>query len=183
MGMAVPVYYTADMVRALPDDGNRYEVVYGELLVTPSPRPWHEIVTIRLLADLSVYLERFPVAQLFGSHSDISWGREDVLVSPDIIVVPLDHIRKLRWDAVMHLLLAVEVLSPSSLRFDRFAKRKLFQEMGVPLYWVIDADRREVEVWTPDDAFPVTETHRLTWHPGGAGEPFFLELGRLFRPL
>lgn len=39
MGMAAPIYYTADMVRALPDDGNRYEVVHGELLVTPSPRP------------------------------------------------------------------------------------------------------------------------------------------------
>src|SRR5216117_3264253 len=35
MGMAAPLYYTADQVRALPDDGNRYEVVYGELLVTP----------------------------------------------------------------------------------------------------------------------------------------------------
>ena len=183
MGMAVPVYHTADMVRALPDDGNRYEVVYGELLVTPAPRPWHEVVTIRLLTALGGYLDRYPVAQLFGSHSDISWGREDVLVSPDIIVVPLDHIRKLRWDAVMHLLLAVEVLSPSSLRFDRFTKRKLFQEMGVPLYWVIEADRREVEVWTPGDAFPVTERQRLLWLPDGAGELFTLELDHLFRPL
>ncbi len=39
MGMAAPIYYTADMVRALPEDGNRYEVVYGELVVTPAPRP------------------------------------------------------------------------------------------------------------------------------------------------
>ena len=37
MGMAAPIYYTADMVRAMPDDGNRYEVAYGELLVTPAP--------------------------------------------------------------------------------------------------------------------------------------------------
>jgi hypothetical protein len=44
MGMAVPIYYTADMVRALPEDGNRYEVVYGELVVTPAPRPWHEFM-------------------------------------------------------------------------------------------------------------------------------------------
>ena len=40
MGMAAPIYYTADMVRALPEDRNRYEVVYGELVVTPAPRPW-----------------------------------------------------------------------------------------------------------------------------------------------
>ena len=48
MGMAASIYYTADMVRALPDDGNRYEVVYGELLVTPSPRPWHQVLVQRL---------------------------------------------------------------------------------------------------------------------------------------
>lgn len=48
MGMAAPLYYTAEMVRALPDDGNRYETVHGELLVTPAPRPWHQEVVDRL---------------------------------------------------------------------------------------------------------------------------------------
>ncbi len=44
MGMAVPIYYSAEMVRTLPDDGNRYETVFGELLVTPAPRLWHQAV-------------------------------------------------------------------------------------------------------------------------------------------
>ena len=57
MGMAAPVYFTAEMVRAMPDDGNRYEVVYGELLVTPAPRPWHQIVVHRLSVALDNYLE------------------------------------------------------------------------------------------------------------------------------
>ena len=61
MGMAAPVYYTADMVRALPDDGNRYEVVYGELLVTPAPRAWHQILVLRLAAALKAYLGRYPL--------------------------------------------------------------------------------------------------------------------------
>ncbi len=52
MGMAAPTYWTADMVRALPEDGNRYEVVYGELLVTPSPRMWHEVLIHRLFGAL-----------------------------------------------------------------------------------------------------------------------------------
>jgi len=47
MGMAAPVYYTADMVRTLPDDGNRYEVAHGELLVTPAPRLWHQKLVTR----------------------------------------------------------------------------------------------------------------------------------------
>src|SRR5438034_10080720 len=52
MGMVAPVYYTADMVRALPDDGNRYEVVHGELLVTPAPRLWHQKLVGRLYSAL-----------------------------------------------------------------------------------------------------------------------------------
>ena len=79
MGMAAPIYYTADQVRAMPDDGNRYEVVYGELLVTPSPRPWHQVVVQRLSLALGKYLEREPVGSLLESPADISWG-QDVLV-------------------------------------------------------------------------------------------------------
>jgi hypothetical protein len=60
MGMVAPVYYTVDMVRALPDDGNRYEVVHGELLVTPAPRPWHEVIVGRLHSALAAYLRGEP---------------------------------------------------------------------------------------------------------------------------
>jgi hypothetical protein len=52
MGMAAPVYYTAEMVRALPEDGNRYEAVFGELLVTPAPRVWHQAIVSRLVEAL-----------------------------------------------------------------------------------------------------------------------------------
>jgi hypothetical protein len=52
MGMVAPIYYTAEMVRALPEDGNRYEVVHGELLVTPARRPWHEVIVGRLYGAL-----------------------------------------------------------------------------------------------------------------------------------
>ena len=87
MGMAAPVYYTADMVRALPDDGNRYETVHGELLVTPAPRPVHQYVIALLLERLVPYLARYRVGQLLTSPADISWGNPDVLVQPDIFVV------------------------------------------------------------------------------------------------
>jgi Uma2 family endonuclease len=92
MGMAAPTYWTADMVRALPDDGNRYEVVYGELLVTPAPRVWHEVLVQRLLVAFDAYLRREPVGIVLGSRADISWA-DDVLVQPDVFVVPLDEAR------------------------------------------------------------------------------------------
>ena len=182
MGMAATTYWTADMVRALPEDGNRYEVVNGELLVTPAPRPWHEVLQSRLLIAIARYLEREPVGIVLGSRADISWA-DDVLVQPDIFVVPMDQARTLDWTRYKDLLLIAEVLSPSTARADRFLKRRRYQEAGVPLYWVVDGDARAVEVWTPEIRFPVVERERLHWQPVGAATPFTLVLAELFKPL
>ena len=182
MGMAAPVYYTADMVRAMPDDGNRYEVVYGELLVTPAPRPWHQIVVHRLSYALEHYVRSQPVGIVLTSPADISWG-PDVLVQPDVFVVAPDEARTLTWTRMQTLLLVAEVLSPSSVRGDRFLKRLRYREARVPLYWVVDADGGFVEIWTPADDFPLLERERLVWHPAGAPLPFDLSLDKLFHPL
>jgi Uma2 family endonuclease len=182
MGMAAPIYYTAGMVRAMPDDGNRYEVVYGELLVTPAPRPWHQVVVQRLTLALGKYLEREAAGLVLSSPADISWG-PDVLLQPDVFVVPLEEARTLTWSRMRTLLLVAEVLSPSSLKGDRFLKRLRYREAGVPLYWVVDGDERVVEVWTPADDFPAIERDRLVWRPAVVAEPFTLPLEELFRPL
>ncbi len=182
MGMAAPIYYTADMVRALPNDGNRYEVVYGELLVTPAPRPWHGIIQSRLLVAIATYLGRQPVGEVFGSRADISWG-PDVLVSPDVFVVTIEQARTLEWSQMRDLLLVAEVLGPSSGKHDRFIKRRRYQEAGIPLYWIVDADEEQVEIWTPADSFPRFERDQVIWHPSGAREAFSLSLGELFRPI
>ena len=186
MGMSHPdpIYHTADMVRALIDESHawpRYETVYGELLVSPAPRVRHERVTMALAAKLWQYLEREPVAEVMRSPADISWGRADVLVQPDVFVIPVGLASADGWVAVRHLLLAAETLSPSTARHDRFTKRRLYQQQGVPLYWIVDADARHVEVWTPADDFPRFERERLAWHPDGAATPFTLDLAALFR--
>jgi Uma2 family endonuclease len=183
MGMAAPIYYTADMVREMPDDGNRYEVVYGELLVTPAPRALHQRLVLRLATALEAYLGRQPDAGLvFISPADISWGA-DVLVQPDVFVVAADEGRTLTWSRMRTLPLVVEVLSPSTARADRFLKRLRYREAKVPLYWLVDGDERSVEIWTPADDFPVIERERLVWHPVSVGQPFVLTLEELFRPV
>ena len=182
MGMAAPIYFTAEMVRALPDDGNRYETVRGELLVTPAPRLLHQEVVIRVLEALRSYLRLEPVGHALTSPADISWG-PDTLVQPDVFVVPLEQARTLDWSRIRDLLLVIEVLSPSTARYDRFTKRRLYQEVGTPVYWMVDAEGSQVEVWTPEAAFPQMERHRVTWHPGGARTPFTLHLAELFRPI
>lgn len=182
MGMAAPTYWTADMVRQLPDDGNRYEVVYGELLVTPAPRLDHQLLVSRLAVAIAKYLEDEPVGIMLTSPADISWGR-DVLVQPDVFVIPRNEAASRDWSRVRTLLLVGEVLSPSTARADRFTKRRRYQEAGVPVYWIVDGDERRVEVWTSEPDVPVIEMERLTWHPAGARRVFTLELADLFRPV
>ncbi|MDF1504467.1 Uma2 family endonuclease [Roseisolibacter sp. H3M3-2] len=185
-----PTYHTADMVRALIDEERawpRYETIWGELHVTPAPRPWHQLVVGRLQHALVTYLERERVGVLLGAPADISWGRDDVLVQPDIFVMPVEMARAAveadTWMPVCHLLLAVEVLSPGSVRADRFTKRTLYQKMNVPLYWAIEPDAHVVEVWTPDAHFPTVERETLTWHPAPDAPAFVLRLAELFRPI
>ncbi len=182
MGMALPIYYSAEMVRTLPEDGKRYETVHGELLVTPAPRGLHQEMVLRLARRLADYSEAIGIGHVMLSPADISWS-DDTLVQPDVFVVALDEARTMDWSFMKSLLIAVEVLSPSSTRADRFTKRRLYQEVGVPLYWVVDADEQFIEVWTPDTKFPHFEREHLTWQPAGAQEPLRISLAELFRPL
>lgn len=182
MGMAAPGYYTAEMVRSMPDDGNRYEIVYGELLVTPAPRPWHQVLVHRLSVAIELYLRAEPVGAVLSSPADISWG-PDVLLQPDVFVVPREEARTLTWSRMRTLVLVAEVLSPSSMKSDRFIKRVRYREADVPLYWVVDGDDMSVEVWTLANDFPAVEREELVWLPAGAGEPFRLRLDELFQPV
>lgn len=123
--------YTVDEVLAFPDDGNRYELVDGELLVTPAPAQPHEIVLIRLSAQVYQYLDPLADgAQVFFSRGDVIWGPEEY-VQPDLFVVPRNEVTG-NWRDCQHLLLAVEVVSPSSARGDRFKKRSLYQSRAIP---------------------------------------------------
>ncbi len=177
-----PAYWTAAMARELPDDGRRYEVVHGELLVTPAPRAPHQLVVQRLHLLLAAYLEAEPVGAAWLSPADISWD-PGTLVQPDLFVVDPAEARTLDWAAMQHLLLVIEVLSPSTARADRFTKRRRYQEARVPLYWIVDPERERVEIWGPDAVEPVLEPQQLTWHPAGARQPLRIKLPAVFRPL
>ena len=182
MGMAAPVYYSAEMVRKLPDDGKRYETVHGELLVTPAPRWWHQHIVLSLARKLADYVDRHELGVVIVSPADISWS-PDTLVQPDVFVANLEEARTGEWRSMKTLLLVVEVLSPGTARQDRFSKRRLYQEVGVPLYWIVDPYQKAVEVWTPEAQFPFVERERVVWKPSDAEGAFVLELEELFRPI
>lgn len=178
-----PLYWTAEMVRALPDDGRRHETLFGELVVSPAPAGPHQLVVQRLFLALSRYEERVPaMGVVFLSPADLSWA-EDVLVQPDLFVVARDQARTLTWGRMQDLRLAIEVLSPSTARVDRYRKRALYQRFAVGETWLVDAERERIERWTPSATQPALETARLVWTPVAGAEPFELDVPSLFAPI
>jgi len=179
MGMPATTYYSAADLLGMPDDGNKYEVVHGELLVSPSPRMAHQRIVGRLFGLLLAYLDAQPIGEVHPG-GDVHWGL-DSLVIPDLLVIDAESAKANDWKQMNRPLLCVEVLSPSSTRQDRFTKRRLYQEVGIPQYWLMDADAHLMEVWTPEATFPVTEHGEVRWQPDGADEPLVIRLDELFR--
>lgn len=166
--------WTAHRVRALPDDGNRYELVSGELVVTPAPRGLHQVAVLSLIRRLDPWLLARDSGRLLMSPADISLG-EDELLQPDLFVYRTADGGALRdWPDIEELLLVAEVSSPSTARYDRTLKRRRYQRARVPEYWVVDIDARLIERWRPDDDRPEIVTERIEWD--GLG----IDLGVLF---
>jgi len=169
-----------ELIAAAPLATPRYELVDGELLVTPSPAFPHQRAITRLLVALHGYLAIEPIGDAITSPSDVELEPE-FITQPDIFVVPRDEVTRVlaAGSPIARLLLAVEVLSPSSSRHDRVRKRPLYQR-HVPGYWIVDLDARLVERWTPADDRPEVLTETLSWHPAGATTAFSLDLPRFF---
>jgi len=173
-------HWTADEVRALPDDGNRYEVVDGELLVTPAPSWDHQRVVGALHFLLRGYLAGTSIGEAILSPADLGLG--DSQVEPDLFVLPfVDGRRVQSIDTAIRPLLVVEVLSPSTARRDRVLKRRLYQRARVSEYWIVDLDARVVERWRPDDERPEVLQERIEWRPGEAAPPLVIDLEATFR--
>ncbi len=185
--MAMPAVqrrWTAREVRELRDKNPlatpRYELVDGELLVTPSPNALHQDAAYILLRALNDYFKIAPIGHGYTAPLDVDLEPE-LVVQPDVLVVPNREFQRLRRERppVRELLIAAEVLSPTSGRFDRVDKRKPYQR-HVCEYWIVDLDARLFERWLPNDERPEIVLRELIWHPSGASEPFSLDLPSYF---
>jgi Uma2 family endonuclease len=172
--------WTFDDLARLPDDGNRYEIIDGKLFVTPSPSWRHQEAVLELAVILREYLARELVGHAFIAPADVVFSDRRV-VEPDVLVAPLVGGRRPdRAEDILPLLLAVEVLSPSTARTDRVDKCALFREEGVPEYWIVDLDSRIIERSTPGDVRPEILTEQLAWHPKGASAPLVVDVAAYF---
>ncbi|MBU2694604.1 Uma2 family endonuclease [Pimelobacter sp. 30-1] len=135
---------TRDDLDRMPDDGNRYELIEGEIVVSAAPIPRHQIAATRLILTLGAACPD----HLEVSHApfDVVLGRHTV-VQPDVLVLDPEALddRGLAGPP----LLAVEVLSPSTRHRDLGLKKRVYERAGVAAYWVVDVagDQATLTAW------------------------------------
>ena len=173
------IWTVADL-EALPDDGNRYEILHGELLVTPLPSNGHQGVAGRLFRRLANWCEahtgwacRTPGGVYI---SETNW------LEPDIAVYPAPEYSVLSWREMPPPVLVVEIASRSTTRRDRYRKRPAYLAHDVGEVWTIDAPRRTIERWTRASEFPETHCDGITWAPDATLPPLVVTVDELFGP-
>jgi Uma2 family endonuclease len=126
----------------MPDDGHRYELLDGILLVSPAPRPLHQRAAFELAVRLR---ETCPDGlEVFMAPLDVVLA-EDTVLEPDVLAARQADLTDRDLPAVP--LLAVEVLSPSTRRIDLLLKHSRLEAAGCPAYWVIDPDEPSLTAW------------------------------------
>lgn len=142
MQRALNAKLTYDDYAAIPSDGKIYQIVDGEVYVTPAPSPFHQRASKRLQRQLETYFETPGRAEVFNAPIDLILTNHDV-TQPDLLVAEASSITRRGIEALP--ILVVEVLSPSTESFDRQVKSRRYAALGVASYWVLDPDARRLE--------------------------------------
>ena len=137
-----------DDYAGIPPDRNRYEIIEGELYVTPAPSPLHQRVSKRLQRQLEAYFEGRGLGEVFDAPVDLILTHHDV-VQPDLVVVAEPRQVSARGIEGAPLLV-VEVLSPSTRVQDRTVKARRYAAVGIPHYWIVDPEARRIECYRVD---------------------------------
>ena len=172
--------WTLAEVHRLPEDGNRYELVHGDLFVTPPPSDEHETIAARLHAALAPFVEAHSLDHVYRPRAVMRHRGSEA--EPDLMVRrELAHRTGTDkdWSRAPVPILVVEIASPHTLRRDRGAKRELYMEAGVNEYWIVDPESREITVITPHDPDGLRSAS-LEWSPPGITGTLTIDVAALF---
>jgi Uma2 family endonuclease len=162
------VRYTWRDYLAIPEDpGRRHEIVDGELHVTAAPRFRHQEVVTNIIRTLGPAVARKGLGVVVAGPLAVRL-HDELVLEPDVVFVRRDRMDIVDPEGAIHGPpdLVVEVLSPATRDYDRGLKRKRHLENGVPEVWIVDADRKVLEVWRPGRDEPVLAGETFEWTPG-----------------
>ncbi|MFN8594526.1 MAG: Uma2 family endonuclease [Thermomicrobiales bacterium] len=135
-----------DLQRLREERTERLELIDGELFVTPSPSMLHQLVSKRLNRILLQAVDDAGIGAFFYAPLDVKLGPRDV-VQPDLVVVLKGHFTVFTDAAIAGSPdLAVEIVSSTTGRTDRVIKRDRYAQFGVPEYWLIDPEARQITI-------------------------------------
>lgn len=177
--MAVPLteLWTIEQLDRLPDDGNRYELLDGELLVTPPPSEAHETIVARLTALVVPFVIANDLGLVHHPRSILQVGGERT--EPDLMVrAPSLHTG---WGNAPIPILVVEVLSGSTRDRDLGRKRRFYMKAGVAEYWMVD--REEGVVVQVQRSGERRSSTTLTWSPPGTKATLDIDVAKIFADL
>lgn len=148
MKAATELRLTNADLEAMPEDGNRYEVIDGELYVSSAPSYLHQIALTNIVLAFGLYLRDHPIGRILPGVGVIFDEYNGVI--PDLVFATHERIRRTlgagRFQAAPEIV--IEILSPgtSNQRRDRHVKRSLYAAHGVDEYWVVDPENRSLEL-------------------------------------
>lgn len=154
---------------AMPDDGHRYELIDGSLVVTPAPSTAHQDCVLELAMRLKAGCQ--PDLKVLISPFDVELAIATVM-QPDVLVARRADVTDKDLPAAP--VLAVEVLSPSTRKIDMTLKRDTYEEAGCPSYWVVDPVGPTVTVWELQDGKYVEAVHATAGSVVQVSAPFEL---------
>ncbi len=164
--------FTTDDLDRMPDDGHRFELLDGVLVVSPRPTPIHQVVASRL----GYVLRQACPAGLEVVPEPAVMISADTEFDPDIIVIGLEHIGGMKITDPP--LLAVEIRSRSTALIDLGKKKSAYEGFGVESYWIVvpAADQPELIVFELRDGSYEQAAHVLGNEPFRAERPFPVEV-------
>ena len=172
-----------EFARLPSDDGKRYEIIDGELYVTPAPRTPHQLGLVRLGSRLHGFVEQHELGWVIPGPVDVLFAEGDYL-EPDLVFVRKER-RGIISDRGIEGPpdLVVEVLSPSTEARDRGIKRERYMLYGVPEYWVVDLDAKRIEVhrFLEDSSSPTVLTDEVRWQPVSGGPVLTISIADVLR--
>ncbi len=139
--------WTYDDYAALPDDGHRYEIVNGVLVMTPAPTPAHQDIVGEIYACLRTHVKLAGLGRVFMGPIDVDLGPKNVF-QPDVLVVLNAHLDRIQAKKIVGAPnLVVEVVSPGSGVMDRIAKYDVYARAGVTEYWIAKPEKQTIEIF------------------------------------
>jgi len=139
--------YTYQDYSEIPDDGNRYQIIEGELIMSPAPFTKHQRIVRKIIFALLKFIEEEQTGELFFAPTDLVLNNSNV-VQPDILFILNENLNIITEKNIKGVPdLIIEIISPATGYYDLSGKKDLYEKFGVQEYWIVDPMKQRIDIY------------------------------------